>query len=278
MAEHEGCSGNCETCSAHCGGQEKQDFHEPIQKDSSVRHVIGIASGKGGVGKSMVTAALAVAMSRKGYRVGILDADVTGPSIPRMFGIHTRAKANEDGGILPEITANGIEIMSTNLLLEEEDMPVVWRGPVVAGAVKQFWTDVVWGDLDYLFIDMPPGTGDVPLTVYQTIPMDGIVLVTSPQDLVSMIVKKACHMAEMMQIPILGVVENMSYVLCPDCGKAIEIFGKSKIEALCEELGLALLGKMPIDPTLADLADRGEFERNIAEYLNAAAEALDGKN
>lgn len=275
MAENHGCSGNCETCSSHCGGADKQDFHEPIQKDSSVKHVIGVASGKGGVGKSMVTASLAVAMSRKGYRVGILDADVTGPSIPRMFGIHTRAKAGADNAILPEITANGIEIMSTNLLLEEEDMPVVWRGPVVAGAVKQFWTDVVWGDLDYLFIDMPPGTGDVPLTVYQTIPMDGVVLVTSPQDLVSMIVKKAYHMAEMMQIPCLGVVENMRYVVCPDCGKQIEVFGTSRLEALCEELGLALLGRMPIDPTLAALADSGEFERNIGDYLNAAADALE---
>ncbi len=269
-----GCSGNCSSCSESCG--KEQDLHEPINKMSSVKHVIGVMSGKGGVGKSMVTASLAVLMNRLGYKVGILDADITGPSIPKMFGIHSRAKANDDG-ILPEVTANGIEIMSINLLLDTEDTPVVWRGPVIGGAVKQFWTEVVWGDLDYMFIDMPPGTGDVPLTVFQSVKLDGVVIVTSPQDLVSMIVKKAYNMAEMMNIPTLGIVENMSYLVCPDCGKEIEIFGKSNIERLCEELGVELLGKMPIDPCLAELADSGEFERNIAEYLKNAAAILENK-
>lgn len=272
MAEHSGCTGNCSTCSSNC--KEKSDLHEPINKNSSVKHVIGVMSGKGGVGKSMVTASLAVLMSRKGYNVGILDADITGPSIPKMFGINTRAKMN-DMGILPELTANGIKIMSTNLLLDTPETPVAWRGPVIAGAVKQFWTDVYWGELDYLFIDMPPGTGDVPLTIYQTIKLDGVVIVTSPQDLVSMIVKKAYNMAEMMDIPTLGVVENMSYLVCPDCGKKIDIFGKSKIEELCESMGIELLGKMPIDPRLAELSDQGKFERNIAEYLNGAADTIE---
>lgn len=268
-----GCSGNCESCSSNCG-KEKNDFHEPINKNSSVKHVIGVVSGKGGVGKSMVTASLAVLMNRKGYKVGILDADITGPSIPKMFGITHRAKSNGEE-ILPEITANGIEIMSTNLLLETEETPVVWRGPVIAGAVKQFWTEVRWGDLDYMFIDMPPGTGDVPLTVYQSVKLDGVVIVTSPQDLVSMIVKKAFNMANMMNVPTIGIVENMSYLVCPDCGKKMEIFGKSNIDALCEEMGVALLGKMPIDTNLAELADAGKFERNIAEYLNEAADTIE---
>ena len=268
-----GCSGNCESCSSNCG-KEKNDFHEPINKNSSVKHVIGVVSGKGGVGKSMVTASLAVLMNRKGYKVGVLDADITGPSIPKMFGITQRAKSNGEE-ILPEITANGIEIMSTNLLLETEETPVVWRGPVIAGAVKQFWTEVRWGDLDYMFIDMPPGTGDVPLTVYQSVKLDGVVIVTSPQDLVSMIVKKAFNMANMMNVPTIGIVENMSYLVCPDCGKKMEIFGKSNIDALCEEMGVALLGKMPIDTSLAELADAGKFERNIAEYLNDAADTIE---
>lgn len=273
MAEQSGCTGNCSTCSSKCS-EEKKDFHEPINKHSHAKHVIGVVSGKGGVGKSMVTASLAVLMSRRGYNVGILDADVTGPSIPKMFGIHTRAGANDDG-ILPALSDNGIKIMSTNLLLETEDQPVVWRGPVIAGAVKQFWTDVVWGDLDYLFIDMPPGTGDVPLTVYQTVRLDGVIIVTSPQDLVSLIVKKAYNMANLMNIPTLGLVENMSYVVCPDCGKHLEVFGKSRLDDLCEELGLANLGRMPIDPVLAELSDKGEFDRNMAEYLIPAADEIE---
>ncbi len=272
MAEHSGCTGNCSSCSSNC--KEKSDLYEPINKASSVKHIIGVMSGKGGVGKSMVTASLAVLMNRKGYEVGILDADITGPSIPKMFGINTRAKMNDDG-ILPELTANGIKVMSTNLLLDTPETPVAWRGPVIAGAVKQFWTDVAWGNLDYMFIDMPPGTGDVPLTVYQTIKLDGVIIVTSPQELVSMIVKKAFNMAEMMNIPTLGVVENMSYLVCPDCGKEIDIFGKSNIESLCEDMGISLLGKMPIDPRLAELSDQGEFERNIAEYLKDAADVIE---
>lgn len=273
MAENSGCSGNCSSCGSDCGGKA-HDMHEPINKSSSVKHVIGVVSGKGGVGKSTVTASLAVLMNRRGYEVGILDADITGPSIPKMFGMNRRATA-DDRGILPEISANGIKVMSSNLLLDSEESPVVWRGPVIAGAVKQFWTDVVWGDLDYMFIDMPPGTGDVPLTVYQTIKLDGIVIVTSPQDLVSMIVKKAYNMAQMLDIPPIGVIENMSYVKCPDCGKEIDIFGKSKIDGLCSELGLSLLGRMPIDPTLTALEDAGEFERNTAEYLVHAADVIE---
>lgn len=268
-----GCTGNCSSCSkAHA--EEKHDFREELNKFSSVKHVIGVVSGKGGVGKSMVTAMLAVLMNRKGYKVGILDADITGPSIPRMFGIDSRAKMN-DKGILPEETANGIKIMSCNLLLDSPDAPVVWRGPVLAGAVKQFWTDVYWGEVDYMFVDMPPGTGDVPLTVYQSLPIDGAVVVTSPQDLVSLIVKKACNMASMMDIPVLGMVENMSYVKCPDCGKAINIFGESKFQELCGELQIMPLGRMPIDPKLTELVNKGEFEKFFADYLVGAADMLE---
>ncbi len=268
-----GCTGDCSSCSkAH--SEEQNDFREKLNQHSSVKHVIGVVSGKGGVGKSMVTAMLAVLMSRKGYKVGILDADITGPSIPRMFGIDTRAKMN-DKGILPEETANGIKIMSCNLLLESPDAPVVWRGPVLAGAVKQFWTDVYWGEVDYMFVDMPPGTGDVPLTVYQSLPIDGAVVVTSPQDLVSLIVKKACNMASMMDIPVLGMVENMSYVKCPDCGKAINIFGESKFEELCGQLQIMPLGRMPIDQNLTELVNKGEFEKFYADYLLGAADMLE---
>ena len=268
-----GCTGDCSSCSkAH--SEEQNSFREQLNQHSAVKHVIGVVSGKGGVGKSMVTAMLAVLMSRKGYKVGILDADITGPSIPRMFGIDTRAKMN-DKGILPEETANGIKIMSCNLLLESPDAPVVWRGPVLAGAVKQFWTDVYWGEVDYMFVDMPPGTGDVPLTVYQSLPIDGAVVVTSPQDLVSLIVKKACNMASMMNIPVLGMVENMSYVKCPDCGKAINIFGESKFEELCGELQIMPLGRMPIDQNLTELVNKGEFEKFYADYLLGAADMLE---
>ncbi len=267
-----GCTGDCSSCSkAH---EEQQDFTEKLNKYSNVKHVIGVVSGKGGVGKSMVTAMLAVLMSRKGYKVGILDADITGPSIPRMFGINSRAKMN-DKGILPEVTANGIKIMSCNLLLDSPDAPVVWRGPVLAGAVKQFWTDVYWGEIDYMFVDMPPGTGDVPLTVYQSLPIDGSIIVTSPQDLVSLIVKKACNMASMMNIPVLGMVENMSYVKCLDCGKAINVFGESKLNELCGELQIMPLGRMPIDPELTELVNQGEFEKFYADYLFGAADMLE---
>ncbi len=267
------CTGDCSSC-AKAHEHQQVDLKEKLNEHSTVKHVIGVVSGKGGVGKSMVTAMLAVLMNRKGYKVGILDADITGPSIPRMFGINSRAKMN-DKGILPEVTANGIKIMSCNLLLESPDAPVVWRGPVLAGAVKQFWTDVYWDEVDYLFVDMPPGTGDVPLTVYQSLPIDGAIIVTSPQDLVSLIVKKAYNMASMMDIPVLGMVENMSYVKCPDCGKAINIFGESKFQELCGELQIMPLGRMPIDTELTELVNQGEFEKFFADYLYGAADMLE---
>lgn len=260
---------SCEGCD-----HSKQSMLEDLNQFSSIKNVIGVVSGKGGVGKSFVTAMLAVLLNRKGYRVGILDADVTGPSIPKMFGITRKASANELG-ILPERTANDIKVMSVNLLLDKEDSPVIWRGPILAGTVKQFWTDVVWEDLDYLFIDMPPGTGDVPLTVFQSIPLDGIVIVSSPQDLVSMIVKKAYNMAKMMNVPILGYVENMSFVKCPDCGKEIQVFGQSKLGEIAEETGVDILGRIPIDPVIASLVDQGEFERFSCEYLEDAVNKIE---
>ena len=270
-----GCSDNgctkesCEGCE-----DSKQSLYEALNMYSSVKNVIGVVSGKGGVGKSFVTSMLAVLLSRKGYNVGILDADITGPSIPKMFGITRKAKGNEFG-ILPEHTHNNIQVMSVNLLLEQEDDPVIWRGPILANTVKQFWTEVVWGELDYLFIDMPPGTGDVPLTVFQSIPLDGIVIVTSPQDLVSMIVKKAYNMAKKMNIPVLGLVENMSFIKCPDCGKEINLFGKSKLEEISKEIGVDILGRIPIDPKIAQLVDEGEFERFDCDCLASAAEQID---
>lgn len=267
-----GCSGNCESCSK--APKTKQDFIEKTNELSSIKKVIGVVSGKGGVGKSMVTAMMSVLMNRKGYNVGIMDADITGPSIPKMFGISTKAKS--DGNyIYPELTKNEIKTMSINLMLEQDDMPVIWRGPVIGGVVKQFWTDVVWGDLDYLFIDMPPGTGDVPLTVFQSIPLDGIIIVTSPQELVSMIVGKAYNMARQMDIPILGIVENMSYIECPDCGKKLSIFGESHLDEVAAKMGLEVLGKMPIAPELASLSDKGEFERFVCHHLDGASDALE---
>ncbi len=272
MAEN--CNHNCSSCSANCSSKPQEPTFEKLNESSKIKKVIGIVSGKGGVGKSMVTASLAVLMNRKGYKVGILDADITGPSIPRMFGINTRAKQN-DKGILPEETANGIKIMSVNLLLESPESPVLWRGPVIGSAVKQFWSDVYWGELDYLFIDMPPGTGDVALTVFQSLPVEGVIIVSTPQDLVSLIVKKAYNMANMMNIPVIGAVENMSYIKCDDCGNKIEIFGKSKLEDICNELQILPLGKMPIDPKLTELVDKGEFERNTADYLLGTADLIE---
>lgn len=266
-----GCTGDCSTCSAK--QQEPQSLIEPLNAYSTIKHVIGIVSGKGGVGKSLVTAMNAVAMAKKGYKVGIMDADITGPSIPRMFGITERATAN-DLGIVPAETASGIKVMSINLLLESEDAPVVWRGPVIGGVVKQFWTDVIWGDLDYLFIDMPPGTGDVPLTVFQSIPVNGIEIVTSPQDLVSLIVKKAYNMAKLMNIPVIGMVENMSYVKCPDCGKEMHIFGDGAT-SVAKELDLKLLSKIPLDKAIADLVDAGKFDEFDGTYMNDTATVLE---
>jgi len=259
----EDCSGSCS--SGGCGSKP-QDFIEKTNELNSIKRVIGVVSGKGGVGKSLLTSMLAVTMSRKGYKVGILDADITGPSIPKVFGINKKVEGSELG-MFPQRSHNGIGVMSVNLLLEKDDSPVIWRGPMIAGVVKQFWTDVIWGEVDYLFLDMPPGTGDVPLTVFQSIPLDGIVIVTSPQDLVSMIVKKAYNMAKDMNIPILGIVENMSYLKCPDCGKEIKLFGESKIDAIAEKLGIQVLGKMPIDPAIAELCDNGEIEKVNTEYL-----------
>lgn len=273
MSESTGCSGNCASCHSKGSCSKPQSLLEPENHLSHIKKVIGVVSGKGGVGKSMVTASLAVMMQRRGFATAILDADITGPSIPKMFGITGRASGTELG-IDPRLTNNGMEVMSVNLLLEHTDDPVVWRGPVIAGTVKQFWTDVVWGEVDYMFIDMPPGTGDVPLTVFQSIPVDGIVIVTSPQDLVSMIVKKACKMAKLMNVPIVGIVENMSYLVCPDCGKKIEIFGKSKLEEVAAETGLTILGRMPIDPNLAALCDEGKIDQMPTEYLSEAADQL----
>lgn len=270
------CSGNCSSCGQSCSSRnEPQSLLEPTSEFNNIKHVIGVVSGKGGVGKSMVTSSLAVLMNKMGYKVGILDADITGPSIPKSFGINSKVYQNELG-ILPAETENGIKIMSINLLLEDKEAPVLWRGPVIAGAVKQFWHDVVWGDLDYLFVDCPPGTGDVPLTVFQSLPLDGVVIVTSPQDLVSMIVKKAYNMANMMNIPVLGIIENMSSVICPECKKEFKIFGSGS-ETVADEIGVELLGKMPIDVTLAQLVDNGCFEKYDNIYLKDAAEKIDNK-
>lgn len=265
----EGCSAeSCAGC-AHAGNCESQktDMREPANPYSSVKRVIGIISGKGGVGKSLVTASLARMMKEKGYNVGILDADITGPSIPKMYGIHEMATGSEQG-IFPCIAKDDTRIMSVNLLLEDEDAPVIWRGPIIAGVVKQFWTDVIWDDLDYLFVDMPPGTGDVPLTVFQSLPVDGVVIVTSPQDLVQMIVKKAYNMAKQMNIPVLGIVENYSYVKCSDCGKELKVFGESHIEEIAEELGVPVLGKMPIDPAIAEAVEAEKFYEVTNPYLS----------
>ena len=265
----EGCSAeSCAGC-AHAGNCESQktDMREPANPYSSVKRVIGIISGKGGVGKSLVTASLARMMKDKGYNVGILDADITGPSIPKMYGIHEMATGSEQG-IFPCIAKDDTRIMSVNLLLEDEDAPVIWRGPIIAGVVKQFWTDVIWDDLDYLFVDMPPGTGDVPLTVFQSLPVDGVVIVTSPQDLVQMIVKKAYNMAKQMNIPVLGIVENYSYVKCPDCGKELKVFGESHIEEIAEELGVPVLGEMPIDPAIAEAVEAEKFYEVTNPYLS----------
>ena len=273
MAEN--CTHDCSTCGANCPSRNKpESLLAPQNALSNVKKVIGVVSGKGGVGKSLVTSLLAVEMSRRGYRIAILDADITGPSIPQTFGLHERAEGSQDG-IYPVNTKTGIEVMSVNLLLEEETQPVVWRGPVIAGTVKQFWSDVVWNEVDYMFVDMPPGTGDVPLTVFQSIPLDGIVIVSSPQELVSMIVKKAANMAGMMNINVLGLVENMSYVVCPDCGKAIEVFGKSRIDETAEQFGYDVLGKLPIDYRLAVLCDKGAIELCEETYLSEAADKIE---
>ena len=263
-----------ESCEG-CPSKQPKSMLEEMNSQSNVKHVIGIVSGKGGVGKSFVTASLANRMAQKGYKAGILDADITGPSIPKMYGVKGPAQA-VDAGIYPIEAKNGIKVMSVNLLLPREDEPVIWRGPILANMVKQFWTDVIWGDLDYLFVDMPPGTGDVPLTVFQSLPVEGIVIVSSPQDLVKMIVRKAYKMAQMMKINVLGVVENYSYLVCPDCGKHISVFGESHIDEIVAELGTEVLGKMPINPLYAEAADKGAFHAVENEYLDKAVEKIVG--
>lgn len=272
----ETCTHDCSTCSAACDSKPKsrEEMFEKPNDLSSVKHLIGVVSGKGGVGKSLVTSMLAVLMQRKGYKVGILDADITGPSIPKAFGLRKPVEG-EGLGMIPPSTTTGIDIMSVNLMLDDETRPVVWRGPVIAGTVKQFWSDTIWHDIDYLFVDCPPGTGDVPLTVFQSLPIDGVVIVTTPQDLVSMIVAKAVNMANMMNIPVLGLVENMSYVLCPDCGKKIDVFGESHVAETAAEFGVPVLARIPIDPQLARQADLGVIESFEGDMLDGAADAIE---
>ena len=280
MPENSSCSSastcsreSCEGCPSKAKGGSGI-AKEPMNKASNVKKVIGVVSGKGGVGKSFVTSSLACAMNKAGYKVGIMDADITGPSIPKMFGVHGQVYGTEDG-MVPMAAENGIKIMSVNLLLDNEEDPVIWRGPVIAGTVKQFWTDVIWGDLDYLFVDMPPGTGDVALTVFQTIKLDGIIIVTSPQELVSMIVEKAVNMAKLMDVPVLGLVENFSYIQCPDCGKRISVFGESHVEEVAEHYGIPVLGQLPIDPKLAAACDKGMLELFEGDWLDYAADVIE---
>ena len=260
------CNGNCSSCGSDCADRKQESLLAKPNPKSSIKKVIAVVSGKGGVGKSTVTSMLAVAMAKQGKRVGVLDADITGPSVPTAFGV-TESRGATQEGLYPALTKGGIQIMSINLLLDNNTDPVVWRGPVIAGAVKQFWTDVIWEDVDYLFVDMPPGTGDVPLTVFQSLPVDGIVIVTSPQDLVSMIVSKAVKMANMMHIPVLGFVENYSYLQCPDCGKQIQVFGKSKLEEVAASFDLPILAKLPIDPAVAECFDSGCMEQVNTDAL-----------
>lgn len=261
------CTDNCKSCSKNCGDRrEPQSFLADPNPKSNVKKVIGVVSGKGGVGKSLATSLLASAFAQLGKRVGILDADITGPSIPRMFGIHDQAMGSPDG-LIPAQAADGTKIMSTNLLLGNETDPVIWRGPVIAGVVKQFWSDVVWGDIDYLFVDMPPGTGDVPLTVFQSLPVDGIIVVTSPQELVSMIVAKAVNMAKALNVPVMGLVENMSYFICPNCNEKHYIFGETKLDALAKEFGISATAQIPMDPHIAELCDEGHVDQVTAPWL-----------
>lgn len=269
----EECTHNCDSCSLDCESK-KTDFRAHLNEHSSVKKVIAVMSGKGGVGKSLITSLLAVNSMRAGYHTAVLDADITGPSIPKAFGVKEKAFANQYG-ILPLQSHTGIELMSINFLLENDTDPVVWRGPIIAGTVKQFWTDVVWDDIDYMFVDMPPGTGDVPLTVFQSLPVDGIIIVTSPQELVSMIVEKAVNMANIMNIPILGIVENMSYFKCPDCGKEHKIYGESHIEEIAKKNNLEVLAKLPIDPSLAKLVDAGEVENFQGNFMDNVAKKVE---
>ena len=269
----EGCNHDCASCSSNCASREKESLLIPANALSDVKHVIGVVSGKGGVGKSLVTSMLAVLLQREGLKVGILDADVTGPSIPKAFGMHDVEVYGDDNGMIPPSTTTGIDVMSVNLLLGDETKPVIWGGSIISGTVQQFWKDTIW-NADVLLVDCPPGTGDVPLTVFQTMPLDGIVIVSSPQDLVSMIVSKAANMADMMNIPVLGLVENMSYVKCPDCGKEIKVFGDSHIEEVAAKFGYDLLARIPMDPKLSALVDRGMIELMENDYMDNAAKTV----
>lgn len=269
----ENCTHNCGSCQESCKDRDPKSMISKPHEMSTVRNVIAVVSGKGGVGKSLVTSLLASSMQKKGYHTAILDADITGPSIPKAFGIHEKAYANEFG-LLPAKTETGIDVMSLNLLLDNDTDPVLWRGPVIAGAVSQFWTDVIWSDVDFMFVDMPPGTGDVPLTVFQSLPVKGIIVVTSPQELVSMIVEKAVRMAEMMDIPVLGIVENMSYYECPDCGSRHSIFGESHIDEVAKKHGISQVARIPINPVIASSCDRGRIEDVEAEWLAQLTESL----
>ncbi len=276
MAEkQEECTHDCSSCQLNCPSKGQAEIEkDPLHPSSTVRHVIGVVSGKGGVGKSIVTSMLAVLMRRRDWGVAVLDADVTGPSIPKAFG--AKGDIVSDGnGLIPLSTKTGIQMISVNLLLEEETRPVIWRGPVIAGTVKQFWTDVIWNDVDYMFVDMPPGTGDVPLTVFQSLPLDGVIIVSTPQELVSMIVEKAIRMAEMMNVPVIGMVENMAYVRCPDCGREIPVFGVSRAEEVSKQHGVPLLARVPLDPNLASLCDRGIIELMENDSLSGAADAIE---
>lgn len=270
----ETCNHDCSSCSQSCESRDPKSFLEKPHEKSTIRKVIGVVSGKGGVGKSMVSSMLAANFQKKGYRTAVMDADITGPSIPKAFGITGRAMGNEEG-IYPALSKTGIQIMSVNLLLENVTDPVIWRGPVIASTVKQFWQEVIWDNVDYMFVDMPPGTGDVPLTVFQTIPVDGIVIVTSPQELVSMIVAKAVKMAQMMNIPIIGIIENMSYVECPDCKKHIEIFGKSHVDEVAAEYNLPVHGKIPMTPAIAAASDAGDIESLDGDWFATTIPAIE---
>lgn len=271
----ENCNHNCSSCSENCESRSKESFLEPLNPQSSVKKVIGVVSGKGGVGKSLVTSLMACKMRARDNRVAILDADITGPSIPKAFGIHGTVGVTADQLMLPAESQTGVQILSANLILENETDPVIWRGPIVGGVIKQFWGEALWSDIDYMFVDMPPGTGDVPLTVFQSLPLNGIIIVTSPQELVSMIVAKAVNMAKKMDIPIIGLVENMSYLKCPDCGKKLSVFGESRIEETAKEYGIPVLAQIPIDPKIAESVDGGIVEYVETPWLEKAADALE---
>ncbi len=269
-----GCTHDCSSCSSGCGSTDQESLIKEPHEGTKVKKIIAVVSGKGGVGKSLVTSLLSVLSNRKGYKTAILDADITGPSIPKSFGINTKAQASESG-LFPEVTKTGIKLMSLNLLVQNDTDPVIWRGPVIAGAVTQFWTDVIWDEVDYMFVDMPPGTGDVPLTVFQSMPIDGIIVVTSPQELVSMIVQKAVKMANLMDIPVIGIVENMSYFVCDECKKEHRIFGDSNIEEIADRYGIKNVAKIPIDKKLSAAVDRGMTELFEGDWLDGLSDALD---